>query len=59
MARALADGCEPSEPGNADAFAARAISKICDIEDFDALRERHGDELSVPAAKTAGGAVTA
>jgi phthalate 4,5-dioxygenase oxygenase subunit len=59
MARSLADGQEPSEPGNADAFAARAISKICDIEDFDTLRERHRDELSVPAGSKAGGAVTA
>lgn len=52
MARALAEGREPAEPLDAEGFAMRAISKICDIADFDVLRERHAEELKVPAGPT-------
>lgn len=47
MAKALADGIEPEEPMRAEDFAARAISKISELDDFDALRERHARELHV------------
>jgi hypothetical protein len=52
LARALAEGREPDEPHDADGFAARAISKICDITDFDVLREHHAEDLKVPAERS-------
>ncbi|HEX3809857.1 MAG TPA: Rieske 2Fe-2S domain-containing protein [Rhizomicrobium sp.] len=48
MAKAMAEGREPEEPHKSDLFAARAISKVCDIGDFDKLRETYRTELSAP-----------
>lgn len=48
MAKALAEGREPAEPADAENFAVRAISKISELEAFDALRERHSEDFKVP-----------
>jgi phenylpropionate dioxygenase-like ring-hydroxylating dioxygenase large terminal subunit len=48
MARALAAGTEPEAQFDPEALAVRAISKISELDQFDALRERHADDLRVP-----------
>ena len=53
LADDLANGIEPAMVSNAEAFKVRAISKICELETFDAFLERYGHEAGIvvdPAA---------
>lgn len=56
MANDLKDGIVPGFLNDADAFQVRAISKICDIADFDAFLGEFGEEACVRLVPDEGGA---
>lgn len=48
MAKDLQNGVEPGEVARGDIYAVRAVSKICDIADFDAFLETYRADAKAP-----------
>ncbi len=53
MAEDLANGVEPPMLSNPEAFRARAISKVCKIDSFDALLREYSDEARIDPQEAA------
>lgn len=53
MAEDLANGIEPPMLSNPEAFRARAISKVCKIDSFDALLREYSDEARIDPQEAA------
>ncbi|MFM9883473.1 MAG: Rieske 2Fe-2S domain-containing protein [Burkholderiales bacterium] len=49
LAEDLQNGVEPAPRLQAEQFRVRAISRLCQIEDFDELMRRYGDSARAPA----------
>lgn len=54
MVRELQEGVEPAFLGEPEAFRVRAISKICDIANFDGFIDAYGEEAHVRRLPVAG-----
>lgn len=53
MAQDIERGIEPSYPQQAGSCAVRAITKLCEIDDFDRFVDAYRDEIQAPAYDTA------